>query len=122
MRSLELRARDGVGSGRGDDEATTLTTEADMNDANEEIPVRIVCVEPEREWEVRAIRPQDAERRARLLPPDHANGWLLFSLGLERRRLAPVPPEWHNATETQLKRWWEAARPVKAPSREGTAH
>lgn len=93
-----------------------------MHDANEEGKVRVVSVEPDREWEVRVIRPQDTERRARLLPADHANGWLLFSLGLERRRLAPVPPEWHNATPNQLKSWWQAARPVKAPARDGSGH
>lgn len=89
------------------------------NGAEGTAPVRVVLVEADHPWEVRAIRPQDSERRARLLPADHANGWLLFSLGLERRRLAPVPPEWHNATETQLKRWWQAARPVQAPARDG---
>ena len=93
-----------------------------VDDAKEEVPVRIVLVEPEREWEVRVIRPKDSERRARLLPADHANGWLLFSLGLERRRLAPVPAEWHTATETQLRRWWQAARPVKAPTRTSSGH
>ena len=93
-----------------------------MDEAIGEPEVRVVSVEADLEWEVRAIRPQDSERRARLLPADHANGWLLFSLGLKRRRLAPVPPEWHNATDTQLKRWWTAARPVKAPARDGSGH
>ena len=83
-----------------------------MDEARDQIPVRVVTVELDREWEVRAIRPPDTERRARLLPADHANGWLLFSLGLERRRLAPLPAEWHTASDTQLRRWWEAAKPV----------
>jgi hypothetical protein len=64
-------------------------------------------------WEVRAIRPPDTERRARLLPPAHANGWLLFSLGEERRRLAPLPDDWREASDTQLQRWWSEAYPVQ---------
>lgn len=64
-------------------------------------------------WEVRAIRPAGTDRRAPVVAEDLANGWLLFTLGLERRRLAPLPPGWQNADESQLKRWCADASPVK---------
>jgi hypothetical protein len=60
----------------------------------------------ERRWEVRAIRdPLLPERRARYLDPAFANGWLLFTSGDERRRYAPLPPDWTSATVTQLRAW-----------------
>lgn len=83
------------------------------SDRSAETP-RIFCDDRDRPWEVRAIRPPDTERRSRLLPDAHANGWLLFSLGLERRRLAPLPPGWHRASDEQLQRWWADAEPVEA--------
>jgi hypothetical protein len=84
-----------------------------METAAEEPQFRILRDEADRQWEVRAIRPPDTERRARLLPPAHANGWLLFTLGDERRRLAPLPQDWQYASEAQLHAWWTEARPVK---------
>ncbi len=77
--------------------------------------LRTFSDEENREWEVRAIRPAHTERRARLVSADLANGWLLFTLGLERRRLAPLPPGWHQATDTQLLRWCVEADPVVRP-------
>ena len=65
------------------------------------------------EWEVRAITPAHHDRRAPVVRADHANGWLLFTLGLERRRLAPLPPNWNEAGEADLKRWCETAERVQ---------
>jgi hypothetical protein len=65
------------------------------------------------EWEVRAITPATKDRRAPVVRPDLANGWLLFTLGLERRRLAPLPSAWREASETQLERWRRSAEPVQ---------
>lgn len=79
----------------------------------EEFTLRVFWDERNCPWEVRAIQPPDTERRARLLPPAHANGWLLFSLGEERRRLAPLPADWREASEAQLERWWQEAHPVE---------
>jgi hypothetical protein len=78
----------------------------------EGFPVRVFCDAEDRAWEVRAIRPLALERRVRVVPGNHANGWLLFSLGLERRRLAPLPDGWQQASELQLQRWWVQAQPV----------
>ena len=77
-----------------------------------------VCVftdAEERGWEVRAIRdPLLPERHARLLDPAFAGGWLLFTCGAERRRYAPLPPDWSSAGETQLREWCTRAIRVAA--------
>ena len=65
------------------------------------------------EWEVRAITPASKDRRAPVVRADLANGWLLFTLGLERRRLAPLPLEWREASESQLESWRRSAQPVQ---------
>lgn len=79
----------------------------------DDISVRIFRDELNREWEVRAVRDVLTERRMRLLPrPELANGWLLFRLGEERRRLAPLPPGWFVATDVQLTRWCDDAEPA----------
>ena len=84
-----------------------------LNEVQEEYSLRVFRDQRDCGWEVRAIRPPDTERRARLLPPAHANGWLLFSLGEERRRLAPLPTDWREASNEQLEQWWHEARPVE---------
>jgi hypothetical protein len=70
-----------------------------------------------RDWEVRAIRdPLLPERRVRLLHPSYADGWLLFTSGVERRRLAPLPVGWQLASEAQLRAWCASATRVTDPS------
>jgi hypothetical protein len=77
--------------------------------------LRTFCDQGNREWEVRAIQPDPSDRRRRLVAADLRNGWLLVTLGLERRRLAPLPPEWHQATDAQLLRWCADAEQVATP-------
>ena len=48
---------------------------------------------------------------------DLAKGWLVFSTTLERRRYAPLPERWSEATEDQLNAWCAAARSVPLPRR-----
>lgn len=74
------------------------------------------------EWEVRAIKPATRDRRAPVVRADHANGWLLFTLGLERRRLAPLPPGWDQASEDDLKAWCERAERVQASGLTNPGH
>ena len=74
--------------------------------------LRSFCDVDGQQWEVRAIRPTPADRRAPLVAADLANGWLLFTLGLERRRLAPLPPGWDRAPDSQLLRWCGEAKTV----------
>jgi hypothetical protein len=78
----------------------------------DDINVRTFRDELNREWEVRAVREPLTERRARLLRPEHVHGWLLFCLGEERRRLAPLPPGWFVASDVQLTRWCDDAEPA----------
>ena len=79
----------------------------------------------QRGWEVRAIRdPLLPERRARLLNPAYAGGWLLFTSGEERRRFAPLPANWSSAGEAQLREWCSGATPVAgipSPARQTVA-
>jgi hypothetical protein len=70
-----------------------------------------------RRWEVREIREPVLPGRADLLArPEFSSGWLLFSCGTERRRLAPLPPAWRAAPEAQLRRWWADAAPARNAS------
>jgi hypothetical protein len=70
--------------------------------------------ESERRWEVREIREPLLPGRAGLLSrPEFSSGWLLFTSGMERRRLAPLPPGWRQAPEGQLRRWCADAAPAR---------
>src|SRR4051812_3882453 len=41
-----------------------------------------------------------------------ARGWLAFQAGDARRRLAPIPASWEEASEEQLRRWCAEALAV----------
>jgi hypothetical protein len=81
-------------------------------------PPADVCTfldDSERRWEVRQIsEPLLPERSDLLARPEFAEGWLLFLSGAERRRLAPLPPGWREAPESQLRRWCADAFPARA--------
>ena len=70
-----------------------------------------------RRWEVREINQPILPDRTRVLaPPEFSGGWLLFTCGTERRRLAPLPPGWRQAPEAQLRRWCDDAAPARKMS------
>ena len=48
------------------------------------------------------------------LPSDLADGWLCFDCGTEKRRLAPLPANWHERPDEDLRFWCRAAVPVRA--------
>lgn len=48
---------------------------------------------------------------------DLAKGWLVFSSVAERRRYTPVPERWIDASDSELMRMCEVARPLPAPKR-----
>ena len=57
-------------------------------------------------------RRRGGDRRA-ALSPQLRHGWLAFrSNADERRRLAPIPGLWEEATNDQLAQWCAAAEPV----------
>ena len=67
-----------------------------------------------RRWEVREIiQPILPDRVGVLAPPEFSGGWLLFTCCTERRRLAPLPPGWRQAPESQLRRWCDDAAPAR---------
>ena len=43
------------------------------------------------------------------LTPALTQGWLAFESGLSRRRLVPIPLDWHLLSEEQLRELWRAA-------------
>src|SRR6476620_4846442 len=88
----------------------------------DEMQLRTFRDERDQEWEVRAIKPLPTDRRRRLIADDFANGWLLFTLGMERRRLASLPPGWHQASESQLVRWCADAEQVADPPHPDSEH
>lgn len=65
-------------------------------------------------WDAFAVHPaQEGGSRAQLPEPYRA-GWLVFDSGREKRRLSPVPPEWHLASEEQLRALCARAEVVPA--------
>jgi len=40
------------------------------------------------------------------------NGWLCFQAGFERRRFAPIPPDWSELPDGVLRVMLEIANPV----------
>jgi hypothetical protein len=45
-------------------------------------------------------------------------GWLCFESSAERRRLQPIPPDWHHLPDAELEELIKSAR--VAPQRKGT--
>jgi hypothetical protein len=43
------------------------------------------------------------------LPPRLAHGWVAFECGDERRRVAPIPEQWVDLSETGLRDLWREA-------------
>lgn len=56
-------------------------------------------------------RRRGGDRRA-TLAPQLRHGWLAFRNGDERRRLAPIPDGWEEASEEELERHCRAAERV----------
>lgn len=56
-----------------------------------------------------------ANRWTAHLPSAYAGGWLAFEHGTDRRRLAPIPPDWLTVPDVELRRLVERARPVGQP-------
>jgi hypothetical protein len=51
-------------------------------------------------------------RRSVAVASEYTNGWLCFESEGEKRRLAPVPPDWEEAGPDRLSSWLQAARRV----------
>jgi hypothetical protein len=59
-----------------------------------------------------------AANALRTVSPTYAEGWLTFECHDERRRLAPIPPEWDMASVNLMGHWCARALRVRAPERE----
>jgi hypothetical protein len=57
-------------------------------------------------------RRRPAFRRLVTVATEYSNGWLCCESEGEKRRLAPVPPEWNEAGPDRLSSWLQAAKRV----------
>lgn len=55
-----------------------------------------------------------------VLRSEFAAGWLTFESGDERRRLAPIPPEWESANESKLASLCRVAREASRVPRDAS--
>ena len=51
-------------------------------------------------------------RRSVAVATEYSQGWLCFEGEGEKRRLAPVPPDWEEAGPDRLSTWLQAAKRV----------
>jgi hypothetical protein len=58
------------------------------------------------EWTVFDVRPEDFA----VLDSSLVAGWLCFEHGIQRRRLAPIPEDWHRLSDPELAGLWESAQ------------
>lgn len=65
-------------------------------------------------------RRQRMESRLRLTHP-LADGWLVFKSDEEKRRLAPIPPNWDRCQGRELRELWEKADVIVARMDEKSA-
>lgn len=68
-------------------------------------------------WVVFGTRPHSGAN----VRPRYAEGWLSFHRGVERRRLAPIPDDWENASDVQLRVWLLDAELVSKASEDQEA-
>lgn len=67
------------------------------------------------EWKVSLTpRGSDAVSRENYLPEAYREGWLVFESSQEKRRLAPVPPDWESTPIEELVRLCGKAVPQAA--------
>jgi len=67
-----------------------------------------------------AARADVGSRRAeRLVHPELQHGWLCFQSGTQKRRLTPIPVNWHELPDSVLREMVDAATP--APQTDGRA-
>jgi hypothetical protein len=97
---------------------TALAAMADLEEeASEEATHRILRDRRGVRWDVFAVY-TDARIAARWhLNPPYSQGWLCFDSDGEKRRLAPVPPQWYRLGNAQLEALGDIADVVPAGDR-----
>ena len=68
-------------------------------------------------WRVWDTHPV-AANTLRTVSPTFAGGWLTFESTHERRRLAPIPPDWDVASRELMAHWCARALRVRDAGRE----
>ena len=89
-------------------------------------------------WQVWEVIPQSVERRKlrerRVAPRDvndrrqrhearlrlsdgEVDGWVAFESSSEKKRLRPIPPDWHKASDTELESMCARAERASRPTR-----
>ncbi|CAN5778818.1 hypothetical protein BH11GEM1_BH11GEM1_22580 [soil metagenome] len=53
-----------------------------------------------------------------VLTPGLMGGWLCFEAEVEKRRLSPIPSDWHHCPQERLERYCESATPARRMTRE----
>ena len=89
------------------------------------MPYRVISDASGISWQVWAVTPRSLTTRAGLaVNPMYAAGWLAFEQldapdgqAPERRRLAPVPPDWVTAADHEVLTLLQAAVPVARMTR-----
>ena len=64
-------------------------------------------------WRVWDTHPV-AANTLRTVSPNYAGGWLTFESPEERRRLAPIPPDWEFASRDLMGHWCARAVRIRA--------
>lgn len=65
------------------------------------MPIREFADESGDVWMVWSTLPRSGAN----VRPQYAAGWLSFQCGDARRRYVPIPPDWENAGEDELRAW-----------------
>jgi hypothetical protein len=64
-------------------------------------------------WDAFAVMPTaEPKRGLSRLPEPYQHGWLCFESESEKRRLGPIPENWVQASEDELRRLRDSAQPV----------
>lgn len=68
-------------------------------------------------WTVFEVKKQgSSDDRWSYLPAEFGQGWLCFESNVSKRRLTPIPSDWHDATDAELVRLLGQAQTVNRPS------
>ena len=67
-----------------------------------------------RSWQVWSTFPSSSPTGEDRVRAPLAGGWLTFLAGKQRRRLVPVPAEWEQAADDDLREWLRAAEEAPA--------
>jgi len=68
-------------------------------------------------WTVFEVKKQGGtDERWSYLPVEFGQGWLCFESAASKRRLTPIPPDWHEADDAELVRMLGQAQTVNRPN------